>query len=98
MLVRAAKDSRAPPKKKKVIPPSLIDWRVTCNTLLGEVQGAAQIFIRTSSIEDPFKAHIEFMDSLISISQNLYTNTVPTQYNILLKKFKLYYFSSFFFP
>jgi hypothetical protein len=41
LLVRAAKDSREPPKKKKVTPPSIIKWRLLCNHLLGEIQKAA---------------------------------------------------------
>jgi len=40
LLVRASKDSREPPKKKKVIPPSIIKWRILCNSLLAEIRKA----------------------------------------------------------
>eukprot|EP01114_Cavostelium_apophysatum_P014496 TRINITY_DN3778_c0_g1_i4.p1 TRINITY_DN3778_c0_g1~~TRINITY_DN3778_c0_g1_i4.p1 ORF type:complete len:554 (+),score=166.37 TRINITY_DN3778_c0_g1_i4:229-1890(+) len=43
LLVRAAKDSREPPKKKKVIPDSIVRWRLLCDQLLSEITKAVRI-------------------------------------------------------
>ena len=43
LLVRASKDSREPPKKKKVIPQSIIKWRILCNSLLAEIRKAISV-------------------------------------------------------
>lgn len=41
--MRASKDSREPPKKKKVIPDSIIRWRTLCNSLLAEIRKAVSL-------------------------------------------------------
>jgi hypothetical protein len=43
LLARAAKDSREPPKKKKVIPDSIIRWRTLCNSLMAEIRKAVSL-------------------------------------------------------
>ena len=85
--VRASKDSREPTKKKKIIPQSIIKWRVLCNQLLSEIQEAVSMPLApvTTSLEpdtrgeltrdDFFQYPIRFMDSMVDISRHLATVT-----------------------
>jgi len=99
--VRAAKDSREPPKKKKITPPSIIRWRVLCNQLLTDIQNAilealnkdpnllanlpANGKVGEMTAEDLFNYQVRFMDSLVDISRHL--TTVPSdQYANELRK------------
>lgn len=87
LLVRAAKDSRAPPKKKKLIPPSIIKWRVLCDSLLNEIQQVVSSSTQKErEFEEVFKIPIRFMDNLVGVSKYLYENTPPEHYATELKK------------
>ncbi|PRP78969.1 hypothetical protein PROFUN_13281 [Planoprotostelium fungivorum] len=43
LFVRASKDSREKPKKKKMIPESIIKWRLLCNQILSDIQMAIRL-------------------------------------------------------
>eukprot|EP01117_Protostelium_nocturnum_P014395 TRINITY_DN5475_c2_g1_i1.p1 TRINITY_DN5475_c2_g1~~TRINITY_DN5475_c2_g1_i1.p1 ORF type:complete len:945 (+),score=308.01 TRINITY_DN5475_c2_g1_i1:168-3002(+) len=43
LFVRASKDSREKPKKKKMVPQSIIKWRLLCNQILSDIQAAIRL-------------------------------------------------------
>lgn len=94
LLCRASKDSREPPKKKKVIPASIIKWRELCNHLMQEIQNAVKIPKASSSslpspdlltTEEVFHHPIQFMDRLVDVAYHL-AKTSPLQYVSELKE------------
>lgn len=87
LLVRASKDSREPPKKKKTIPPSIIKWRVLCNQFMAEIQNAITQGNKDSEEEhrDLFQYPVQFMDALVGITKKL--STLPSnQYSSELQR------------
>jgi hypothetical protein len=76
LLVRASKDSREPPKKKKIIPQSIIKWRLLCNSLMEEIQNAVHIPNADSEAnpqasKEIFRGLVDFMDSLVEVTKDM---------------------------
>lgn len=57
LLIRANKDSRKPPKKKKLIPKPLIKWRMLCDELMDEIRNVVTLPFESQDL-NPF----EFFD------------------------------------
>lgn len=92
LLIRALKDSRNPPQKKKLIPKSLMNWRSICDHLLKEIKAvvvlSGQRDVEIDS-EEKFQFSITFLDKLVTISKNLIS--VPPE------KYSIFFFFLFFF-
>eukprot|EP01119_Soliformovum_irregulare_P002276 TRINITY_DN12560_c0_g1_i1.p1 TRINITY_DN12560_c0_g1~~TRINITY_DN12560_c0_g1_i1.p1 ORF type:complete len:930 (+),score=250.34 TRINITY_DN12560_c0_g1_i1:145-2934(+) len=91
--VRAAKDSREPPKKKKITPVSIIKWRVLCNQFMSEIENALGTAAgfgadhHGDSEHHPLKQPLTFMDELVAIANQLSQGTIPaSQYASELSK------------
>jgi len=102
LLVRASKDSREPPKKKKVIPDSIIKWRILCNSLLAEIRkaisfpGLIEGSRPTTSPENSLELTPESTDHMFQYPikfmdqlveiSNLLTTVPPDQYKYELER------------
>eukprot|EP01118_Nematostelium_gracile_P006827 TRINITY_DN2202_c0_g2_i1.p1 TRINITY_DN2202_c0_g2~~TRINITY_DN2202_c0_g2_i1.p1 ORF type:complete len:713 (-),score=200.74 TRINITY_DN2202_c0_g2_i1:526-2664(-) len=77
LFIRANKDSRVPPQKKKLIPKAILKWRNLCDHLLAEIVNAVSIPTLSDgdqtevNREELFLLPIQFMENMINISKEL---------------------------